>query len=173
MERNGNWWERWSEDVQWRTLITQRDIIANLQRRLANLEHQLRSVAPSVLRNKILSGNLAPIAFGSSIAVASEQSLLAEPMLQPRTAPSPPLPHPPNQILSGFVVRIEGRKVIVEKGEYRKGGERKEFGGAEIPLPSPSPFPYCIVAFDFQEETVKLVTFCIPTVQVPLRVILP
>lgn len=64
----------------------------------------------------------------------------------------------PDDILEGFEVTVkEGQKVIIGKGKYRKDGEVREFGGAEIEI-SEGHF----VAFNLLTERVEVTSFLSP-----------
>lgn len=58
---------------------------------------------------------------------------------------------PPDEVLEGFEVKVVGGKVLVGKGKYRKGGEVREFAGAEVDLPPPNHF----IVFSLLTERVE------------------
>lgn len=77
---------------------------------------------------------------------------------------TPPAPG----ILEGFEVSVSQDKVVVGRGKYRWDGEEKEFGGAEVILPSQSPHPVFVV-FNLQKGEVRL-TYYPSAVEVVLHV---
>jgi len=75
---------------------------------------------------------------------------------------------PVSGIVEGFEVSVSQDKVVVGRGKYRWDGEEREFGGAEVSLPSNPPHPVFIV-FNLQRGEVGL-TYYPSAVEVVLYV---